>query len=83
MPDTQIPEAFRLDSGLREDMVISIHSAYFAPHADYPGGPCASPVSTLVPIGTSNPWKSVCRLGGLDNRGRHDDLTSDQAQATD
>ena len=38
MPDMQIPEAFQLDSGLREDMVISIHSSYFAPHADYQDG---------------------------------------------
>lgn len=38
MPDVQIPEAFQLDSGLREDMVISIHSSYFAPHADYQDG---------------------------------------------
>jgi hypothetical protein len=38
MSDVQIPEAFQLDSGLREDMVITIHSAYFAPHADYQDG---------------------------------------------
>src|SRR5271165_1087112 len=38
MPDVQLPEAFQLDSGLREDMVITIHSSYFAPHADYQDG---------------------------------------------
>jgi hypothetical protein len=38
MPDFEIPESWQLDSGLREDMVISIHSAYFAPHADYQDG---------------------------------------------
>lgn len=31
-------DAWKLDSGLREDMVLSIHSAYFSPHADYQGG---------------------------------------------
>lgn len=36
MPD--MPDAFQLDSGLREDMILSIHSAYFAPHADYQDG---------------------------------------------
>ena len=34
----QIPEAWELDSGLREDMVLSIHGAYFAPHAEYQEG---------------------------------------------
>jgi hypothetical protein len=38
MPDIEIPDSWQLDSGLREDMVISIHSAYFAPHADYQDG---------------------------------------------
>lgn len=38
MPDQQIPDVWQLDSGLREDMVIQIHSAYFAPHADYQDG---------------------------------------------
>lgn len=33
-----MPEAFQLSSGLREDMVISIHSAYFAPDAGYQDG---------------------------------------------
>jgi hypothetical protein len=31
-------DAWKLDSGLRSDMVMSIHSAYFAPHADYQSG---------------------------------------------
>lgn len=35
---TQVPEAWELDSGLRDDMVLSIHAAYFAPHADYQDG---------------------------------------------
>jgi hypothetical protein len=34
----EMPEAFKLDSGLREDMVLSVHSAYFAPSADYMDG---------------------------------------------
>lgn len=40
MTDTtvQVPEAWELDSGLRDDMVLSIHGAYFAPHADYQQG---------------------------------------------
>ena len=38
MTNTQIPDEWQLDSGLREDMVMSIHSAYFAPHADYQDG---------------------------------------------
>lgn len=40
MTDTsvQVPEAWELDSGLRDDMVLSIHGAYFAPHAEYQGG---------------------------------------------
>lgn len=41
MPDeypVEIPEAFQLDSGLREDMILAVHSAYFAPHADYMEG---------------------------------------------
>ncbi len=40
MPEmpTDVPESWQLDSGLREDMVISIASAYFAPHADYQDG---------------------------------------------
>lgn len=36
MPD--MPAGFELDSGLREDMVISIASAYFAPDAAYMDG---------------------------------------------
>ena len=36
MPD--MPDSFKLDSGLREDMVISIASAYFAPDAAYMQG---------------------------------------------
>lgn len=36
--DPNIPDAFQLDSGLREDMVISIASAYFAPDAAYMDG---------------------------------------------
>lgn len=35
---TQVPEAWELDSGLRDDMVLSIHGAYFAPHAEYQEG---------------------------------------------
>jgi hypothetical protein len=35
---TNVPEAWELDSGLRDDMVLSIHAAYFAPHADYQEG---------------------------------------------
>jgi hypothetical protein len=40
MPDmpTEVPDAWQLDSGLREDMVITIHSSYFAPHAEYMEG---------------------------------------------
>jgi hypothetical protein len=40
MPDmpTEVPEAWQLDSGLREDMVITVHSCYFAPHAEYQEG---------------------------------------------
>jgi len=34
----EMPPGFELDSGLREDMILSIHSAYFAPHADYQDG---------------------------------------------
>ena len=37
-PTVPIPESFQLDSGLREDMILSVHSAYFAPHADYQDG---------------------------------------------
>jgi hypothetical protein len=35
---TTVPEAWELDSGLRDDMVLSIQGAYFAPHADYQEG---------------------------------------------
>lgn len=35
---TQVPDAWQLDTGLRDDMVIAIHSSYFAPHADYQDG---------------------------------------------
>lgn len=35
---TQIPEVWELDSGLRDDMVLQIHAAYFAPHAEYQDG---------------------------------------------
>ncbi len=35
---TQVPEAWELDSGLRDDMVLSVHGAYFAPHAEYQEG---------------------------------------------
>ncbi len=38
MSNTELPDAWQLDSGLREDMVLSIHSAYFAPHAEYMEG---------------------------------------------
>ena len=38
MPDIQLPDEWQLDSGLRDDMVLSIHSAYFAPHAEYMQG---------------------------------------------
>jgi hypothetical protein len=38
MADVEIPEAWQLDSGLREDMVLTIHSCYFAPHAEYQEG---------------------------------------------
>ena len=40
MTDTtvQVPEQWELDSGLRDDMVLSIHGAYFAPHAEYQEG---------------------------------------------
>lgn len=40
MTDTsiQIPEQWELDSGLRDDMVLQIHGAYFAPHAEYQEG---------------------------------------------
>ena len=38
MTDTQVPDQWQLDSGLREDMIFSIHGAYFAPHADYQDG---------------------------------------------
>lgn len=40
MTDTSVtvPEAWELDSGLRDDMVLSIHGAYFAPHAEYQEG---------------------------------------------
>ena len=31
-------DLWRLDSGLREDMVLSIHFAHFQPHADYQNG---------------------------------------------
>lgn len=35
---TQVPDAWELDSGLRDDMVLQIHGAYFAPHAEYQEG---------------------------------------------
>lgn len=35
---TNVPEAWELDSGLRDDMVLQVHAAYFAPHADYQDG---------------------------------------------
>lgn len=35
---TSVPEAWELDSGLRDDMILQIHGAYFAPHADYQDG---------------------------------------------
>lgn len=35
---TNVPEAWELDSGLRDDMVLQVHAAYFAPHADYQEG---------------------------------------------
>jgi hypothetical protein len=38
MPDVVIPDSWTTDSGMREDMVITIHSSYFAPHADYQDG---------------------------------------------
>lgn len=40
MTDTApaVPEAWELDSGLRDDMVLSIHGAYFSPHAEYQEG---------------------------------------------
>lgn len=38
MTDIQLPDAWVLDSGLREDMVLTVHSSYFAPHADYQDG---------------------------------------------
>jgi len=39
MTDTSaVPEAWELDSGLRDDMTFSIHSGYFAPHAEYQEG---------------------------------------------
>src|SRR5271156_4194171 len=38
MTDIQIPDAWVMDSGLREDMVLTVHSSYFAPHADYQDG---------------------------------------------
>lgn len=31
-------DAWKLDSGLRSDMVLSVQSAYFSPHADYQSG---------------------------------------------
>lgn len=37
-PPIEVPEAWQLDSGLREDMIITVHSCYFAPHADYMEG---------------------------------------------
>lgn len=33
-----VPEAWELDSGLRDDMTFSIQGAYFAPHAEYQEG---------------------------------------------
>lgn len=38
MPDPETLDAWKLDSGLRSDMVISIHAAYFSFHADYQSG---------------------------------------------
>jgi hypothetical protein len=38
MPEFDVPESWQLDSGLREDMVLTVHSSYFAPHADYQDG---------------------------------------------
>jgi hypothetical protein len=35
---TAVPEAWELDSGLRDDMTFSIQGAYFAPHAEYQEG---------------------------------------------
>lgn len=37
-PETEITDPWKLSSGLRDDMVFSIHQAYFAPDAEYQGG---------------------------------------------
>lgn len=38
MPDIEITDPWKLSSGLRDDMVLQIHDAYFAPDAEYQGG---------------------------------------------
>lgn len=38
MPDIEITDPWKLSSGLRDDMVLSITDAYFAPDAEYQGG---------------------------------------------
>jgi hypothetical protein len=38
MADVEITDPWKLSSGLRDDMVLQIFSAYFAPDADYQGG---------------------------------------------
>lgn len=35
---TNLPDAFHLDSGLREDAILTVHASYFAPSADYQDG---------------------------------------------
>src|SRR6516162_4240568 len=61
----EMPPGFELDSGLREDMVLSIHSSYFAPNADYMDGR----ILLLYLIGTDeseNPVEIRMSLGGAD-----------------
>lgn len=36
--DPTIPEAWTLDSGLRDDMTFAVHGGYFMPHAEYQNG---------------------------------------------